>query len=277
MKLQIICSIVLYKTKVKELNSVLNCLLSDNLEKKIILIDNSPDDKLKEFENYNDQVEYIFNGKNMGYGKAHNIVLSKYLNIAKYFLVLNSDIVFNRNVLPTLLHFMDNSNDVGFVMPKIKYPDGNIQYLGKLLPTPFDLFIRRFIPIQSLKNLSNQKYELKDYSYNKVANIPSLSGCFMFLRAESLKNVGLFDELFFMYFEDLDLSRRIHQKYKTILYPSIEVIHEHSKESYKNNKMLIQHLKSAFYYFNKWGWLIDKERSVINKKTLKYLIDQNSL
>ena len=100
-------------------------------------------------------------------------------------------------------------------------------------------------------------------------NIPILSGCFMFLRTEALEKVGLFDEHFFMYMEDFDLNRRIHCVYKTIFFPEAVVVHEYQKASYKNIKLLKAHIKSAIYYFNKYGWFFDKERKKANKKTLR--------
>ena len=72
-----------------------------------------------------------------------------------------------------------------------------------------------------------------------------------------------------MYLEDIDLNRRIYSKYQTIYYPKARVIHEHQKESYKSKKLLKAHIKSAIYYFNKYGWFFDKERTNINKKTIK--------
>ena len=102
-------------------------------------------------------------------------------------------------------------------------------------------------------------------------NIPNLSGCFMFLRLSTLKEVGLFDENIFMYLEDIDLNRRIHRRYKTIFYPFTEVIHQHQKESYKSKKLLKAHIKSAIYYFNKYGWICDRERTEINKRTIQQI------
>ena len=74
-----------------------------------------------------------------------------------------------------------------------------------------------------------------------------------------------------MYFEDFDLMRRIHNVSKTIFYPNVSIIHDHAKESYKSNKMLILHIKSAIKYFNKWGWIFDKERKEMNKRILEEL------
>ena len=92
----------------------------------------------------------------------------------------------------------------------------------------------------------------------------------MFMRVSILKENNLFfDKNFFMYCEDFDLMRRIHKVAKTIYYPKVTIIHDHAKASYKSKKMLMAHIKSAIHYFNKWGWLFDKERRQMNKKILE--------
>ena len=68
-----------------------------------------------------------------------------------------------------------------------------------------------------------------------------------------------------MYGEDIDLSRRIHQKFETLFYPEISIIHNHAAASGKSLKMLWVHIVNVCYYFNKWGWLFDKERNSVNK------------
>jgi GT2 family glycosyltransferase len=74
-----------------------------------------------------------------------------------------------------------------------------------------------------------------------------------------------------MYPEDIDLTRRIHQKFRTVFYPEVSIIHHHAKSSYVNLKMLYIHVTNMVKYFNKWGWIFDKERKIINKKTLEQL------
>ena len=92
----------------------------------------------------------------------------------------------------------------------------------------------------------------------------------MFLRNSTLKENNIFfDDRFFMYFEDFDLIRRLHRVGKTIFYPDVSIIHDHEKESYKSKKMLMVHIKSAIKYFNKYGWFIDKERRLMNKRILE--------
>ena len=267
-------SIVLYNTKIDELKRVIDSYFAYIGEKQLFLVDNSPTDSLKEIVKIypNNDIYYIFNNENMGYGKAHNIAIKKSIEQGlSYHIILNPDIIIKKGSLEKLTEYMEQHPEVGNIMPKIIYPNGELQYLCKLLPSPIDLIFRRFIPIKKWKDAINERYELHSFGYDKIKNIPNLSGCFMFLRTEALKKVGLFDENIFMYLEDIDLNRRIHSKYKTIYYPDAIVIHEHQKESYKNRKLLKAHIQSAIYYFNKYGWLFDKERTAINKNVLKDL------
>lgn len=267
---QINTSIVLYHNNQNQLKKAIYSFLNKDIKVKLYLIDNSLNDDLRELEKLDTRIEYIYNNANLGYGTAHNIAMQKSIEgNVKYHLVLNPDVYFNKGIIKKLYEFMELNSDVGLVMPKIVYPDGNIQFLAKLLPTPLILFFRRFMPFKKLKEKINEKYEFRFTGYNKSMNVPCLSGCFMFLRVSALKEVGLFDENFFMYFEDTDLSRRIHKKYKTILFPKVSIYHEYRRESYKSKKLLLYHIKSAIYYFNKWGWFFDKERKIINERTLK--------
>ncbi len=268
-------SIVLYHNREEQIKKAIESVLNTDLNITLYLVDNSSTDSLRELERIDKRIVYIFNNSNLGFGKAHNITLKKSIekNIP-YHLVLNPDVYFEKGVLEELYDFMENNKDVGLVMPKVLYPNGNIQYLCKLLPTPLDLFGRRFLnfgPFKKIVEKRNEVYELRFTGYDKIMEVPYLSGCFMFIRTEVLKKVGLFDERFFMYLEDTDLSRRIHRVAKTIYYPYVHVYHEYGKGSYKSLKLLYYHIKSAIKYFNKYGWFFDKERQEINKRILKKL------
>ena len=266
-------SIVLYQTNLTPLKKVIDSYFACKSEAlQLFLVDNSPTDVLKSVVTmYPDkEIHYIFNNENMGYGKAHNIAIKKSMEQGlPYHIVLNPDVVIQEGALEKLTLYMNEHPEVGNIMPKIIYPDGQLQYLCKLLPSPIDLIFRRFIPFKKWRDKINQKYELHSFRYDKKINIPNLSGCFMFLRTEALEKVGLFDENIFMYLEDIDLNRRIHRAYKTIFFPEAVVVHEYQKASYKNIKLLKVHIKSAIYYFNKYGWFFDKERRIINAQTLQ--------
>lgn len=265
-------SIVVYHNEKSQVLKVVNSVLNTDLEISLFIIDNSTNDTLKDVRNLDPRIIYIFNNANLGFGKAHNIAMRKSIeeNIP-YHLVLNPDVYFEKGVLEELFEYMEKNPDVGLVMPKGLYPDGRIQYLCRLLPTPFDLLGRRFLnfgPFKKYVEKRNEIYELRFTGYDKIMEVPYLSGCFMFIRTRVLEKAGLFDERFFMYLEDIDLSRRIHKVAKTVYYPYVEIYHEYGKGSYKNKKLLAFHTESVIKYFNKWGWFFDKERKDINKKRL---------
>jgi len=274
-------SVVLFCNEKQQIKKAINSILKERLNIKIYLIDNSPTDELRDLSKLDSRIVYIFNNANLGFGKGHNIAFRRSIEEnVPYHLVLNPDVYFEEGVLEEFYSYMEKNPDVGLLMPKVLYPDGSLQYLCKLLPTPFDLFGRRFLnfgPFKKIVEKRNDIYELRFTGYNKIMEVPYLSGCFMFTRTKILEKVGLFDERFFMYLEDTDLSRRIHKVAKTVFYPNTYIYHEYGKGSYKNWKLLTYHIKSAIYYFNKWGWFFDRERDIINKTTLKKLKYKESL
>ena len=266
-------SIVLFTTPRIQINTVMKSLIDSLCVHILYIIDNSPNDKWrileKEYVGCGIEIRYIHN-INLGYGASHNIALQEAIEAGgDYHLVLNPDIYFEANVLPELLSYMNLNLDVGYILPRVTYPNGELQYLCKLLPTPFDLIFRRFMPkIKWITSLNN-RYELHNSGYDKIINPPCLSGCFMFMRLSTLKKNNLFfDERYFMYCEDFDLIRRIHRVAKTIYFPCVTIVHNHAKESYKNKKNLMMHIKSAIRYFNKFGWVFDNERKAMNKAIL---------
>jgi GT2 family glycosyltransferase len=93
----------------------------------------------------------------------------------------------------------------------------------------------------------------------------------MFLRTEAIKKIGHFDKRYFMYMEDIDFTRRMHTIAETLYYPYVCISHKFEKESYTNPVLLKYHVNSAIKYFNKWGWMIDRQRNFINEKTLHEL------
>jgi GT2 family glycosyltransferase len=258
---------------------IINCIETLNLETNFFratIIDNSSEDYLR-ITAENLKINYIHTPINLGYGGGHNIAIKQSLSDGfVYHLVINADISFSTEGLLKIINFMNENPNIGQLMPKVLNPDGTIQRLCKLVPTPIDLIVRRFLP-RVLFESFRRRFELWDSGYDKIIFVPYLSGCFMFLRCSVLKEIGIFDERFFMYPEDIDLTRRIAIKYDTCFYPFVEVIHEHGAASYKSKHMLIIHLVNIFLYFCKWGWFFDKERCILNEKTLYQFYNKDSL
>ena len=266
----ITASIVAFHTKRGELRRLIDCVMGSPVE-MLYVIDNSTNDELRDFVDSNQRIRYI-HSLNLGYGAGHNVAIRKAIEDgADYHVVLNPDIYWDGDVIGELARYMDSNPDVGQVMPKIIYPSGDTQYLCKLLPTPMDLIGRRFLPFKSYQERHDYNYELHWTGYDREMEVPSLSGCFMFMRCSALKRTGGFDERYFMYAEDLDLCRRIGEVARTVFNPSVKVVHEYEKGSYKNRKLLKYHITSIVKYFNKWGWIFDSYRKRKNRQCIDNL------
>lgn len=271
-RVKIRASIVTYNSDIAILQKTINSLLASDIIGSVVVLDNSPLFQYNELENtYNDpRLTFRFIGENLGYGKAHNIAIRQSLvEGVDYHLVINPDVYFEAGTLESIHSYMEQHHDIGLLMPDVRFPDGSRQHLSKLLPTPVDLILRRFIPVRSWLLRRTRYYELHDMDYTITQDIPYLSGCFMMLRKSTLEIVHGFDERFFMYFEDTDLTRRVSLVSRSVYFPGARIYHMYGKTSYKSKKVLMYHIKSAFQYFNKWGWFFDRQRNKINRSIIK--------
>ena len=137
------------------------------------------------------------------------------------------------------------------------------------MPNPFWIFRRKIKKPKASFNKFIETYELRNFPKDKVYNAPILSGCFTLLNLNAIAKVGAYDVKYFMYFEDFDLSRRIHREYRTIYFPLVSVFHGYERGANKSLKLLKFFISSAITYFNKWGWFFDNERKRINTNACK--------
>lgn len=269
-------SIVLYHPKwEQEVIPLVRELLRVKCLRKIYLLDNTaPENRKAEIASQKetlalqfgtDKLRYMAMPENLGYGRAHNIALreSAYYR-TEFHLVMNSDIRVKAEDIDAMCERMEAYPLVGQLMPKVVNPDGSQQFLAKRLPAPIDVFGRRFLPAWLIAR-RNARYELRDLDLTKPVNAPYLSGCFMLLRTTAAVEAGLFDERFFMYPEDMDLTRRIHRNWLTLYYPEWTIVHDHARGSYKDKRLLRIHIRNMCLYFNKWGWFFDSERRAFNR------------
>jgi len=268
MKITITSCIVLYDNDVKMLEEAIASFLNTNLNVKLYLVDNSPTDKLKILVT-DPRIEYFHNPLNPGFGASHNVAIENAISLgSKYHFIVNPDIFFKGDVITPMVDYMENDNTIGMMMPQILNNDGSIQNLPKLLPSPLSILKRKLKkPSKAYEEFIN-RYELRHVPKDIIYNAPVLSGCFTLLNLEAIKKVGMYDDAFFMYFEDWDLSRRVHKHYKTIYFPKVSVVHEYESGANKNPKLFKIFVNSAVTYFNKWGWFFDSEREKINKEAL---------
>lgn len=269
---QVNVSVVLYRTPSGSFDHLYRLIRSSPEVAELTVIDNSPTPCIAHSK-YCD-IRYEHHPENLGYGAGHNIGLRRSLGVVPYHLVLNPDIEFDPAILSVIRARMDAAPKVGLLMPKVMYPDGRPQYLCRLLPTPLEMVARRFVPerLQAPFRRYLDGHELRFTGYDTEMAVPFLSGCFMFLRTACLQQVGLFDERYFMYAEDLDLSRRVYTSCGTLYFPAVSVTHAHNRSSYKTLRMMLRHSASIVRYFGKWGWCLDKERSALNRAVLRRLV-----
>lgn len=271
--MKIIASLVLYRHAYEDISRTLDSLLAEKSIDKVCIVDNGCHcNWLSDYSH--PKVSVLSVANNNGFGAGHNKAFQEYKNQCEYILICNPDISFDCGEVDSLYHFT-KENNLSLTIPKVIYPDGSLQHSCKLLPTPNQLFMRRFF--SRYMKISNGEYELHHADYSRPFYAPSLSGCFMLISQQALNHTNGFDERFFLYMEDVDLSRRVSASGLGIQYcPESTVVHESQRRSYQDFKFLFYHIVSAARYFNKWGWLIDRERELFNTKCLSQFNCKNS-
>lgn len=247
-------SIVLYRTRIQEVAGLVQQLLDQRVS-LIYLIDNSPPG-FGTFLNWRPRgrTMTIATGMNLGYGRGHNLAIRDSVLRHRYHLVCNPDIELGSQTIPALYALLEERTDVGLCIPKVVGPDGELHYLCKRKPSPVDLAIRRFAPASWFQR-QRAHYEMREFSYENEMEPAFVSGCFMFFRATVLERLGGFDERFFLYMEDLDLSRRAQLLARNLYHPKESIVHGHQQGAHKSLRLLGHFGASMLRYFNKWGWL----------------------
>ena len=265
-------SIVVHRTPPHQLSAAIGCIVRSGHVARIHVVDNSPDDSLRGMvESFPDRRVVYERMENRGFGAGHNVAMRRSLAEGlEFHLVMNADVCWEGDVIGDMVSFMRLRPDAGMSMPRVRYPDGMLQYACRMLPTPLDLFAKRFLPA-GLSRKRMRRYLLADADHGCEFNPPYLLGSFLFFRCEALREAGLFDERFFMYPEDIDITRRIHAVRPTLFFPGAEIVHHHAAASRRSWKMLRIHAVNMIRYFNKWGWFSDRERRAFNRRLLAEL------
>lgn len=218
-KSDVSASIVIYNPKINLLTNLIETILESNLSIILYIIDNSKYVHPLLKTNYkNKNFIYIHNPSNPGFGASHNYATELAIRRkSNYHFIINPDIILTKDILNTLVFEIKREKNIGIIMPKILNFDGSTQNLPKLLPSPLWLVIRKIKWPNFYYFKMINTFELREVSQKLIFNSPILSGCFMLVNLKYFEDVGKFDEQFFMYFEDWDLSRRINKKYQTHL------------------------------------------------------------
>lgn len=233
-----------------------------NLKYEVFVVDNDSDDSIGEILAWQyPDIKFVQNKKNLGMGAGNNVGIRKALG--KYIVVMNPDTLVFPNTFLKLYQYMEENSAVGAAGPMQLNPDKSIQdscYRRHGLLTP--LYRRMFLGNFSFAKKDISRFLMNDFKHNSIKEVDWLLGSFLFLRAESLKDAGMFDERYFMYFEDTDLCRSFWQKkWKVIYNPQAKIIHNHNRDSAKtpwykffSNKATRCHIISWLKYLRKWGF-----------------------
>lgn len=189
--------------------------------------------------------------KNLGFGGGHNFILKRLTS--QIHVISNPDITFkNENVFNDMIEKFDSMSDLGLYSPAIVDEYGEIQLLNKKNPTLLDMALR-FTPDFFASKRKGYFLNQED-GYLSEQSIEFASGAFMGVRTDAMRAIGGFDERFFMYFEDADLSRNMYNQFATLYNPSVHVVHKWQRASHKSLKYFWIHVVSMYKYFSKWGW-----------------------
>lgn len=256
------CGLVLYNNDRLEIISLLSNICECSDISDVVIIDNSPEPVLTD-NDISEKISYIHRPENIGFGRAHNLAFTKIRQKSKFHLIINPDICVSAHSISSLLDKLELDTLISGAMPRITYRNGADQNLCKQLPSALNLLIRRIAGRNfSVKLFPKYELEYKD----KFIYSPTISGCFMIIRSEFFEKLGGFDESYFMYMEDIDLSRRLWRLGPLICYTDVRVKHGYAAGSYKLSRLLLIHVKSALIYFKKWGFFYDAERMAINRR-----------
>ncbi|NQX60262.1 glycosyltransferase family 2 protein [Paenibacillus qinlingensis] len=256
--------IVNYKTK----NLTLACIESvfsstTSYTYEIILIDNASNDGI--IHSVNEQYPHVVtiaNTENVGFSKANN----QGIRIAKgrYVLLLNSDTIVQEDTFQTMLHFMDENPIVGASGCKIVLPDGSLDKACKRgFPTPSASFYYAFGFAKLFPKIHRfNQYQLGYLDADQQYPIDSLVGAFMLVRRETIEHVGMLDEEFFMYGEDIDWCYRIKEAgWVNYYYPKTQIVHHKGASSRRKPYKIIYEFHRAMilfhnkHYRKKYSWL----------------------
>ena len=240
-----------YSLTKQTIDSVINQLIPFAYE--IILVDNaSTDGSIQQLkEDFNSQEEFIhiiINNSNLGFGRANNIGMK--LSKGEYILLLNSDTVVGEDCLEKCLNQIQDQVEVGALGCKVVLGDGSLDHACKRgFPTP-KASLYYFLKLDRKNPMKYGLYDALHLGEDEVGEVDALMGAFMLMPRKVLDEVGLFDEDYFMYGEDIDLCYRIKSAgYKVLYYPEARIIHYKGGSSKKRRTKVIYDFHHAMWIF----------------------------
>ncbi len=220
---------------------------------QIYLVDNaSPDGALQNLQEMglSKNIEVLALETNVGFGSGHNKVLP--MLQSQYHAVINPDIVVDTAVISEIANWMDEHPDVAMVSPRLLFPNKEPQYTAKRRPAVLPLLARQ-LGLSFLKK-HEIRYLMLDEDLSKEQEVEFCSGSFFVIRTSIFLEIGGFDEGYFMYVEDADITQKVLQKGRAVYLPQVYVFHAWHRAAHRNPRQFFWQLRSMLRYFRKWGW-----------------------
>lgn len=189
-------------------------------------------------------------GRNRGFGAGHNAALP--LLRSEYHAVVNPDILLHGDAIGAMAGWMDAHPDVALTTPHMIFPDGREQPLPKRRPALLPLAGRQ-LPLRALQKHVGH-YLMLDEDLSRPTDVEFCSGSFFVIRTAVLRAIGGFDEKYFMYVEDADITQKALRRGRAVYLPQVTVTHAWHRAAHRNPRHFAWQLKSMLRYFRKWGF-----------------------
>ena len=254
---QLLLLFVAYHSSPLEVEQLQACLaeLSPQVGYAVVVNDHHPGEPVEKLQAEADC--FLTNRDNPGYGRAVNRLVMRLGQLSPYIGVLNTDLSWQNGTFEQLLGWLQQHPQVSLAVPQIMDEVGTPQQLCKQHPTLLGLFSRRFLPDRLKPNWLKRYdrwYVMSDHNYQEVFEVPYLSGCCMMIRSDAFHRAGGFDERYFLYLEDADITRSLAREGLCVHLPVAGVVHGWGRGNYRNLGLVAVNLASAWHYFRKWGW-----------------------
>jgi GT2 family glycosyltransferase len=225
-----------------------------DIEFEVIVVDNNSKDGSQEMLKRDfPQEKLIENKRNVGFSRACNQGIKQ--SQGRYILLLNPDTELTPGGFKKMIDFMDSKPEIGICGPKMMDQKGNIQFSCRSFPSYLTAIsssqsiLNRIFP----ENFLSQKYLLKEWDHSQIREVDWVSGSCFLTKREMFEKIGLLDERFYMYVEDVDLCYRAKKSGFSVFYfPQVLVIHHIGKSTLKRRfAMQVEHHRSMYYFYKK--------------------------
>lgn len=227
---------------------------TQDLKTEVFVVDNaSPDSSAEMVRTDFPELRLIANASNPGFARANNQAL--HLSSGRYVLILNPDTVPEAGSLTLLLRFLEAHPDVGAVGPKLLNTDGSLQRNGRTFPTPFREFLGHTGLRSFLRGSRGPGWEYGRSDFDIESDTDTVTGACMMLPRSVMDRVGMLDEEFFMFYEEVEWCWRIkHAGLRVVYLPQARVVHHWMGSVRQQSRLMtIRLFQSMLVYYRKTG------------------------